>query len=195
MHLGFLQHRHRYRIDLRLPAKWLRAADVATGDAATGGEQLRLVADGKYATNVHCWLVGFHLDGDDDGAQQSSSAGQQPALSSYCNIHVEYFAHDEHLLKEELKLVNAQNAQDVLKFVITARVLGRGKGTPMLRTGIHCIGSEEPPEATGFESDESDICNHPCTTTSQLQQAVHQQTAATSHTSTAAAVDESPTKS
>lgn len=154
VHLGFLQHHHRYLIDMRLPAKWLKVAEGA-GDAA--GEQLRLVPDGKYATNVHCKLVGFHLDGD-DAVQPADAAASAPASSvrqQYCNFKVEYFAHDEPLLKEELKMVNSQNDQDVLKFVITARVLGRGKGTPMLRTGIHCIGSEELPDATGFDSDAS----------------------------------------
>lgn len=161
VHLGFLQIHHRYLIDLRVPAKWLK---VKVTDAAAA-EKLRLVSDGKYAANVHCKLVDFQLEEADESSSSASSSAtnkkddnddpkSKPQQQAFCIFKVEYFAHDERLLKEELKMVSSRNEQDVLKFVITARVLGRGKGTPMLRHGIHCIGDED--RAEGDSSVDSD---------------------------------------
>lgn len=77
----------------------------------------------------------------------------------YHYIKVEYFAHKEKLLREELKLIRKKDAEELLKLVITARVLGKGKGTPMLRNGIHCLGFEGDDES----SEQSDV---PCASSS-----------------------------
>lgn len=83
--------------------------------------------------NIHCKLVEF--------------SGKNSDKSDNIDLKVEYFAHKEKLLKEELKLINSTNSEELLKLVVTARVLGKGKGTPMLRNGIHCIGVEEDEES------------------------------------------------
>lgn len=146
VHLGFLQVHHRYHIDLRLPAAWFDSS----------AEPL-LVPASNDDSNVHCRLVNFHYSEEaipsstkkDDDATEVSKAEVRP----YYNIKVEYFAHDDKLLKEGLKLVNAKNLQEIVKLIITARVLGKGKGTPLLRNGIHCIGSEERKISPGVDSD------------------------------------------
>eukprot|EP00088_Acartia_fossae_P023580 TRINITY_DN24582_c0_g1_i1.p1 TRINITY_DN24582_c0_g1~~TRINITY_DN24582_c0_g1_i1.p1 ORF type:complete len:173 (-),score=34.62 TRINITY_DN24582_c0_g1_i1:114-632(-) len=52
--------------------------------------------------------------------------------------------HDK-VTKEKMFL--ASKEEDELQFEIVARVLGKGKGTPLLRSGIHCI-SVEPSDET-----------------------------------------------
>lgn len=143
VHLGFLQVHHRYHIDLRLPAAWF-----------TSSAEPLLVPASKEDTNVHCRLVDFHYS-EETVPPAKDSKDTAPQLRPYYNIKVEYFAHDDKLLKEGLKLVNANNLEEIVKLIITARVLGKGKGTPMLRNGIHCIGSEV--KDTGADSDASDI--------------------------------------
>ena len=78
-------------------------------------------------------------------------------------LFLEFFAHKEKLLKEELILINEKIPSEKIKFVFTARVLGRGKGTPLLRNGIHCtaieLGDDEQSDASdwhGFSRMESD---------------------------------------
>jgi hypothetical protein len=90
----------------------------------------------------------------------------QPKLISYYSIlisgmDVEFFAHKEKLLKEELKLTANNDPNDKFKLMFQARVLGRGKGTPMLRNGIHCIGIDADDESDasdwhGFSRNDSD---------------------------------------
>lgn len=146
VHLGFLQVHHRYHIDLKLPAAWFKSS----------AEPL-LVPASEEDTNVHCSLVDFHYSEEKIPASESTeNTTTAMTTKPYYNIQVEYFAHDDKLLKEGLKLVNAKNQEEIVKLIITARVLGKGKGTPMLRNGIHCIGSEEK-DVGGNESDASDL--------------------------------------
>lgn len=56
-------------------------------------------------------------------------------------LKLELFAYKEKLLKEELRLERC-DTKSLLTLVVLARVLGRGKGTPLLRNGIRCIGVE-----------------------------------------------------
>lgn len=142
VHLGFLQVHHRYHIDLKLPAVWF-----------TSSEKPLLVPASEEDTNVHCKLVDFHHSEEAVPSPKDSSDSNQQ-LRPYYNIKVEYFAYEDKLLKEGLKLVNANNLEEIVKLIITARVLGKGKGTPMLRNGIHCIGSEE--QDTDAQSNASD---------------------------------------
>lgn len=137
VHLGFLQHEHRYLIELHLPASLFKCQPNAI---------INLVADSNCATNQHCRLADrisaiekqLETVGDDASNARSDS-------EKFFVIKVEYFAHQEHQLREELKLMNANNTIELLKLVVTARILGKGKGTPMLRNGIHCIGYEGEP--------------------------------------------------
>lgn len=74
-------------------------------------------------------------------------------MTWFFNVFVlEFFAHKEKLLKEELILIYHNEPDQKIKFIFTARVLGRGKGCPMLRNGIHCTAIETGDE----ESDASD---------------------------------------
>lgn len=112
------------------------------GDGGGGGEGADATNDSKSTQH-----------NTTDRHQATSTTQQQYA------IKVEYFAYKEKLLREELKLINANNSVELLKLVITARVLGKGKGTPMLRNGIHCIGSE-PDEELEMSEDSSAGANH-----------------------------------
>lgn len=133
--LGFLQHNHRYLIELHLSANLFKCQPNVP---------INLVADNNVTPNVHCKLADcvteFYKTSNDDSpsSAQSSSARE----SKYFVIKVEYFAHKENILREELKLINTNNSVELLKLYVTARVLGKGKGTPLLRNGIHCLGYE-----------------------------------------------------
>jgi len=57
----------------------------------------------------------------------------------------------EALLSERLELVNSKG--DPFALILLSRVLGKGKGTPMLKSGIHCV------ELHYVDSDISDYCD------------------------------------
>uniref|UniRef100_A0A1L8DDR1 Adipose-secreted signaling protein n=1 Tax=Nyssomyia neivai TaxID=330878 RepID=A0A1L8DDR1_9DIPT len=126
IHLGFLQINHRYLLELQLP--------VNVSPAFLFGERIAIARDERTLPNVNCKFIEF--------------TGK---LNDHYNIQVEFFAHKEKLLREELHLVNIHNFEDKVKLVLSARVLGRGKGTPMLRNGIHCIGVEADEESEGSD--------------------------------------------
>ncbi|KAK7110694.1 adipose-secreted signaling protein-like isoform X2 [Littorina saxatilis] len=62
---------------------------------------------------------------------------------------VEFHAHKEKLMKEKITLRSA-TTDEVVFLIFHARVLGKHKGTPSLRNGIHCVRIEPD------EEDESD---------------------------------------
>lgn len=164
VHLGFLQVNHRYLIDLRLPHSLYKADD---------NEPVTLVPDHTGAPNIHCKVVASgneyeardatqHDDTNNDDGHSDAATAKNSDKIDYHYLKVEYFAHKEKLLREELKLINAMNSEELLKLVITARVLGKGKGTPMLRNGIHCIGFEGDEES----SEASDVPHTACSSSS-----------------------------
>lgn len=155
VHLGFLQHRHRYLLELHLPAHLFKCQTSTP---------INLVADNNIAANEHCKLADrvteLYKDpngsGDDSNETTAHSTPAKHASTSSSSsvkkekffvIKVEYFAHKEKLLREELKLVNANNAVELLRLIVSARVLGKGKGTPMLRNGIHCLSYDSDNES------------------------------------------------
>lgn len=69
-----------------------------------------------------------------------------PSGSSY-EIVLEMLAHKEKLLKEHILLETCDDPTETVTLVLHARVLGRGKGTPFLKTGIRCIGVETEDES------------------------------------------------
>lgn len=127
VHLGFLQVKHRYRIELSIPAEFLV-------DVIDASHKLVLKADEAAVPNIHCKLLSFK--------------GDTTEQSQFYEAEVEFFAHKEKLLKEELKLLTSD--EKPLKFVFSARVLGRGKGTPMLKNGVHLLGIEDDEESGKF---------------------------------------------
>lgn len=153
VHLGFLQINHRYLIDLRLPGNLFKCNNIET---------IKLIPDDNSVPNLHCRLVEIEnktisvsltddqkLSASDKklNATNEISDTNKSIVIDYHDIKVEYFAHREKLLREELKVINANNKEELLKLILTARVLGKGKGTPMLRNGIHCIGVEMDEES------------------------------------------------
>ncbi|BFF98640.1 uncharacterized protein DMAD_06739 [Drosophila madeirensis] len=128
--LGFLQISHRYLIDLKLPTT------VFGNTGAPGSKFVPLVSA---TPNLHCRITEF--------------AGTKHDEHDFFEMKIEFFAYKEKLLREVLHIVSASNAKELLQLVIAARVLGKGKGTPMLRTGIHCIGVERDDD----ESEASDF--------------------------------------
>lgn len=131
---------------------------------------INLVADNSSVPNVHCKLADkitlVNVDENDvnqrhaaavtnDDTHHNAHATHHKSIPHYM-INVEFYAYGEKMLREELKLINVNNSVELLKLVITARVLGKGKGTPMLRNGIHCIGFEP--------DDESEMSEDQCAT-------------------------------
>lgn len=66
-------------------------------------------------------------------------------------IKFQLLASKEKLMREKLVLKNPEKPSQIA-LILNARVLGRGKGTPLLRSGIHCIGIKE-----SNEDDDSDL--------------------------------------
>ena len=124
VHLGFLQVKHRYRIELKIPA------DIFA-DYITDNHKLALKFDESAVPNVHCKLLSF-----------KDLTNEQ---SQFYEAEIEFFAHKEKLLKEELTLLTSD--EKTIKIVFSARVLGRGKGTPMLKWGVHLLGIEDDEES------------------------------------------------
>jgi len=56
--------------------------------------------------------------------------------------------HDK-VTKEKLFLANKEGVE--IQFEVIARVLGKGKGTPLLRSGIHVLSVENPDETEGSD--------------------------------------------
>jgi hypothetical protein len=128
IHLGFLQVKHRYRVELNIPLTIL-------DEFKTPEHQLMLKVDDNDVPNINCKLLTFKGDTEQ---------------SQFYEAEIEFFAHKEKLLKEEMKLVT--NDGKHVKFVFSARVLGRGKGTPMLKSGVHLLGIEDDDES-------GELCN------------------------------------
>lgn len=124
VHLGFLQVKHRYRVELNIPAEIL-------ADYIAENDSLVLKSDETAVPNVHCKLLTFK--------------GKTTEQSQFYEAEIEFFAHKEKLLKEELTLLTSDDK--FIKLVFSARVLGRGKGTPMLKNNIHLLGIEDDGES------------------------------------------------
>lgn len=141
VHLGFLQHEHRYLIELHLPANLFKCQPNSA---------INLVADSNSAANQHCRLADqiteLNKQRENVGENAQSQTTPNASNETFFVIKVEYIAHKEHQLREELRLMNANNTIELLKLIVTARILGKGKGTPMLRNGIHCLGYEGEPD-------------------------------------------------
>lgn len=124
VHLGFLQVKHRYRVELNIPVDIL--AEFKEKDHA-----LVLKTAEAEVPNINCKLLSFK--------------GNTTEQSQFYEAEIEFFAHKEKLLKEELKLLTGDEKS--VKLIFTARVLGRGKGTPMLKSGVHLLGIEDDEES------------------------------------------------
>lgn len=118
VHLGFLQMGHRYHISIYLTTEMCPCGPLLS---PSPGE-----ASLSQYFNPNCHLLAMNQC--DDGRWQ---------------LKVEYFAHKEKLMREDLFLFSTDENHNInLKLTFHARVLGKGKGTPLLRNGIHSIGFE-----------------------------------------------------
>lgn len=70
------------------------------------------------------------------------SEGMHDGPDCAYEVVLELLAHKEKLLREQVVLQSCDNSLQTITLVLHARVLGKGKGTPFLRTGIRCIGVE-----------------------------------------------------
>lgn len=66
-------------------------------------------------------------------------------------VTAQLYANKEKLLREKLYLQPKDSHSHSLTFVFFARVLGNGKGTPMLKDGIKCIGFEPDEDEEGSD--------------------------------------------
>lgn len=124
-HLGFLQVKHRYRIELSIASSFL--------EEYMRDSKLVLKDDDAAMPNIHCKLLSFK--------------GKTSDHSLFYEAEIEFYAHKEKFLKEELKLVNSEG--ESVTFIFSARVLGRGKGTPSLKNGIHLLGIDQDDDESG----------------------------------------------
>lgn len=81
----------------------------------------------------------------------SSSVGDPKNQQTKYKIIIEFFAHKEKLLKEQISLQSSQNPLQTISMVFHARVLGKGKGTPYLKDGVKCIGVEMDEDDEGSD--------------------------------------------
>ncbi|XP_058826181.1 adipose-secreted signaling protein [Topomyia yanbarensis] len=129
IHLGFLQIKHRYRIELNIPAYALIEAGLKIGTNSS------YEVDESMPLNVNCRLLEF-----------PTTPIEKDDKSYYC-AKIEFFPHKEKLLREHISVCGKEDPCVKIHLVFVARVLGRGKGTPMLRDGIHLIGVEDDEES------------------------------------------------
>lgn len=66
------------------------------------------------------------------------------------DLMVEFRALKDKLMKEQITLFDTKKSNSVA-LVFHARVLGKGKGTPALRRGIHCVGIEVDEDSEGSD--------------------------------------------
>lgn len=112
-HLGFLQLYHRYHVEFSVPWNLCIDSDEKPSSPA--------VVVGM--TNVNCRVVEFSLDKDN------------------LRLKVELLAYKETILKEKIELTCCDSGAP-LEITVKARVLGKDKGTPLLRNGVRSIGYE-----------------------------------------------------
>ena len=73
---------------------------------------------------------------------KKESDGSSPENGFKYKITLELLAHKEKLLKKHIYLHSSENPSQTVSLTFHARVLGKGKGTPLLKNGIKCIGQD-----------------------------------------------------
>ncbi|XP_017753813.1 PREDICTED: UPF0687 protein C20orf27 isoform X2 [Eufriesea mexicana] len=116
-HLGFLQLYHRYHVEFSIPWNLCVHRDRKSSAPA--------IISGSHNTNCHI----IDLIHEKEGLR----------------LKIELFAHKEKILKEEVQIMCCKGGTS-LKIQLNARVLGKGKGTPLLRNGIRSIAVERSNE-------------------------------------------------
>ncbi|XP_076372208.1 adipose-secreted signaling protein-like [Tachypleus tridentatus] len=124
VHLGFLQVHHRYEISFVFHSKET-AGPLAVRNQNPPNLNLR-VTDLSPVEGIH----------------------RGPEIPY--RITIELFAYKEKLLREQIVLEACGNSIFTVTLILHARVLGKGKGTPFLKSGIHCIGQEMEEEESEY---------------------------------------------
>ncbi|XP_043269458.1 uncharacterized protein [Venturia canescens] len=109
-HLGFLQLHHRYHIEFSVP--WnvcIHGEGQSMAPAVVVGN-----------SNPNCSVIDFAQDKDG------------------LRLKVDLLAYKEKIIKEEVQLMCCKSGSP-LNILIHARVLGKDKGTPLLRNGIKSV--------------------------------------------------------
>lgn len=110
VHLGFLQVNHRYEVELKLPVQHLSSQiDI---------KKMHLLED--EIPNLNCRLI-----------------DQMGIKDGYLNLKFNFFASKETLLKENCILVNECQPNEKIRLIVSARVLGRGKGIFLIKRNVH----------------------------------------------------------
>lgn len=150
IHLGFLQIKHRYNLALQLPLNLCAATQklVTTDSPVNGGGPVTIKLEQPETSNgmpsLWCKLLEYNNELD------AKSSGE-PVL----DLVVEFMAHKERFLKEEMRLL--LNDVDEITVIFTARVLGKDKGTPLLKNGVQSVSIELDDEDEGTSSDATGI--------------------------------------
>lgn len=142
IHLGFLQVNHKYKLGLQLPVDMCASIKrlAERGEAIKLAQQTDDSAVAAAAVNTNnCKLIEYHKDEKSNGLL-------------VLDLCVEFLAYKEKFLREELQLL--LNDTDAVTFIITARVLGKGKGTPLLRNGIQTLSIDVDDNEAAASSDE-----------------------------------------
>lgn len=124
---------------------------------------------------LHHYEIAFDFDYDSTCGLLSALQQETPELNARitsvqcevkpdsptttCHLIVALYARKERILKAKLQLQSDGSRADILTITVVARVLGRGKGTPSLRSGIKCVGRDEECDSEqsdwqGFNSSE-----------------------------------------
>lgn len=143
IHLGFMQIQHRYNLDIHLPLDLCAATQQLASSEAPVAIKLEQCEPAKGTLNLWCKLLEYNNELD---------AKSSPAV----DFVVEFMAYKEKFLREEMRL--RLNDADEMTIVFTARVLGKGMGTPLLRTGVQSV-SVEVDDADGTSSDATGVLN------------------------------------
>ncbi|XP_071453063.1 adipose-secreted signaling protein [Hetaerina americana] len=147
-HLGFLQYNHHYQVTFSVPSNVLIQTLSKDNESVTE-EYLHSQIMGlmQEVPNVHCHLM------EASATTGLSNANGESNDSSEVTFKIQLLAHKVKLMREKIQLKYPCGLS--LALLIHARVLGKGMGTPMLKNGIKCVGSE-PDESdasdwTGFQ--------------------------------------------
>ena len=77
----------------------------------------------------------------------------EPSDGDNIDFTFEVIPTKEKLYREKVVLVDANNKTDKCTIVLHCRVLGKGKGTPMLKDGIKCTATLPDPNDSESQSD------------------------------------------
>lgn len=82
--------------------------------------------------------------------EAKSSLGAEGRQGHKLTLHFQ--SKKERLITEEITLINSKTDKQ-LTMILHARILGKDKGTPVLREGIHCIEKDESNDENGQRSE------------------------------------------